>query len=382
MAELKPNFFAQKRDQLVAIAGFSAYSLFFLFFCIGLVNLGGTVFGMTEMFNFFDDPVKYLVDGVFGLIKSLFSEEGNWFEGQGSQLFFIMGSFIAFIVFLVKFIFTVISFVNIFSGKTEWSDAAAKFEKKFAWCFAFVLGYIVLAYMWMGGDWVDLSVCGVFFVIISVLYFLCKAALDQYNDASVASNVKLQYIGINGAYNVLKVVCAILALSFLLDRALILEFIYMFKDILLAVLHGAGAASRSEAIKNALVDGLVPYISFILMYSALGGFQKSLKANINNNEDKAKKVNKQALIICGIALVVDLIVSLAVSELSFGDWFDFQGGYFIWSTVFVGLAFGVFFLRPYVDQLIAKFCGAKADVEAPVAEEAAREEAEEADKAE
>ena len=106
MAELKPNFFAQKRDQLVAIAGFSAYSLFFLFFCIGLVNLGGAVFGMTEMFNFFDDPVKYLVDGVFGLIKSLFSEEGNWFEGQGSQLFFIMGSFIAFIVFLVKFIFT------------------------------------------------------------------------------------------------------------------------------------------------------------------------------------------------------------------------------------------------------------------------------------
>ena len=384
MSSLKPNFFAQKRDQLVTITAFSAYSLFFLFFCIGLVNLGGAVFGMSEMFDFFDNPVKYLVDGLFGLIKSLFSEDGNWFEGQGSQLFFILGSFIAFIVFLVKFIFTVISFINVLGGKTEWDKASEKFEKKFAWCFAFVLGYIVLAYMWMGGDWVDLSVCGVFFVIISVLYFLGKIVLDQYNDASIASNVKLQYIGINGAYNVLKVVVAILALSFLLDRALILEFLYMFKDVLFAVLHGAGAGgSRGEVIKDALLNGLVPYISFILMYAALGGFQKSLKANINDNVDKAKKTNKSALIVCGIALVVDMIVSFAVIEntMSFGDWYDLQGSYIIWSTIFVAAAFGVFFLRPYVDQLIAKFCGAKA----PVAEEAAPAEeaaAEEADKAE
>ncbi len=350
MAEVK----ASKMGMIKTFVAFGMYALFFLCTCIGVVGFLGEGYGMGDAFDVFDNIEGFLVDKLFKAFEVIF--KGGDLSGEIAWAIFQLMAIVTFFIVLIKFILACITFIKGASAK-EWDETAEKLTKKYAGLFATVFAYIVLANFWVG-EGIELSAGGVIFALLAVAWYVGMPVLEHFLKGGKAD---LGFI-LDVVYSAVKAIAIILALNFILGKALIFELVTELISGIFGGLFGGGK------IGDVLRNELAMNIGVILMLVAFSNFQKAMKSGMAEQDEKAKSKTFGAVICAVIAVVADLICHLFVikAKMKFGDWFDLNGSYYILALVFLVVAYAAYYFPK-----LAATIKAKNGYVAPVAEEVA-----------
>jgi hypothetical protein len=309
---------------------------------------------MGKAFEIFDDIKGFLVDQLFKILETLF--DGGRLEGAAMWTIFQLVAIVTFFIVLIKFIFACITFIKGASAK-EWDETTEKLTKKYAGLFATVFAHIVLA-NFLVGEGIELSAGGVIFALLAVAWYVGMPALDHFLNGGKAD---LGFI-LDIAYSAVKAIAIILALNFILGKALIFELV---TELISGVFSGLfGGGKIGDVIRNELAAN----IGVILMLVAFSNFQKAMKSGMAEQDEKAKSKTMGAVICAVIAIVADLICHLFVikAKIKFGAWFDANGSYYLLALIFLVVAYAAYYFPR-----LAEMIKAKNGYVAPVAEEVA-----------
>lgn len=334
MEEVKtPN--TDKKSMWTTLISFGVYVLFFLFFCIGLVSLGGESFGAGEIMDYIKDPKLLISDMLIDSIKALFNKNATsaYIAFALMRTVFIIYAMVIFVIFVIKAIIAVVSVLRAVTGSVEWDKAEEKMSKKLRSCVHTLVGFIIMAYLMIGKEMVDLEAGAFIFIIVGTLYIVGKDAWDQ---KELVKTAPLKF-ALDLAYDIAKIVLAIVALTFLLTWPLIYSFVDTFKQILLDL------ASKVE-VATIIKVRVLNLAWAILVLIAVMKCKKVMGNLIKGDEEKAKKISSTCVVLSIIAAVICAVIAMAIlpEKMAFKDWWTVYGKDFLKIIIFTAIACAVY----------------------------------------
>lgn len=353
------------RKIIVTSMSFATVVFGFLFFLLGLVSFGlGGSYSIIDTFRMFGDLDLFL-DEIMNLVENI-SGGADVLDSAFAflaEFAFQIVSIVYFIIILIRVIKAIICYSRVWATK-DWDGAGESLGKSAKGMITFIFAYLAVAFFLVGGfELVTLSGGGATFLSWICVYFVGKLVLENVLVEEFAG-VKATIV--NAAYAAVKIVILILSIVFLFGYPVYAGFIKAGFNALALVIDGD---------IDFLLKGVLPNLTGVIVLLAFGAVKKSIKNNLDGNEEAAKQNGLMAMIFGLVALTYDVIFAYAVP------------GAVAWefSSAFIKIAiigcfhFGMYFLSLAVDAILGKKAApveaAPVEAELAPAEEAPVEEA-------
>lgn len=350
------SFFKKQKDLLISTLAFVASALTFVFFMLELFYVQGESLSAVDTIL---NILMNLEDNLFGILGVFFL---GFFAGELETLFtaavllpiFGIVTFVFTIVFIVRIIMVLVTYIKAWTGKLFWSMASEKLRKQYAKYFSSTVWYIVLAYSMLGiaSFGIGLSGAGVGFIVVSSIYFVLKNLL---NNALGDINHGIIYIILNVVYDGMKIAISIIVLNYFVKVALLQKLIEFTVYTVLAVISifAAGAATEAEEVveegfKFYAQASLLPALKYMFANTAVKIFMDSMTLNMCDLDLEARAKTRNAMIVMIIGLVLDIIASfylILIPVVGFDAWKASGGKYMFDLVIVLIIAFLVYLFK-------------------------------------